>query len=130
MRDADFVYSQEKRLHDFLEQGVRQKHDFMHKLEEEKKFDEFEEEEKFSEASELDEEEEGTDQANSFKLDQIAFQLTQSLLFAQMPRWEQYKQSFLSVILCTVAGMKEGLTQVKPQALQSEFASGKRVLSI
>jgi len=39
-------------LHDFLEQGIKQKQDFMHKLEEEKKYEEFEEEEKFSEASE------------------------------------------------------------------------------
>ena len=59
--DSQFVYVHEKRLHDFLEQGIKQKHDFMQKLEEEKKHDEFEEEEKFSELSEHDDDDEGNE---------------------------------------------------------------------
>jgi hypothetical protein len=46
-----FIFIQEKKLYDFLEQGLRQRKEFMSKLEEEKKFEEIEEEEKFSEES-------------------------------------------------------------------------------
>ncbi len=44
---------------------------------------------------------------NNFKLDQLAFQLASSLIFCQMPVWELYKQKFLTIILCTLSGMKE-----------------------
>lgn len=53
MADTDskklFTYKLEKKISDFLEEALKQKQDFMSKMEEEKKFDEIEEEEKFSE---------------------------------------------------------------------------------
>ena len=48
---STYFYQEEKKIHDFLEQGLKQKQDFMQKLEEEKKSDEIEEEVKFSEES-------------------------------------------------------------------------------
>lgn len=45
-----FVYYNEKRLDQFLEQGMKMKRDFLAKLEEVKRADEFEEEEKLSQS--------------------------------------------------------------------------------
>jgi hypothetical protein len=67
-------------------------------------------------------------------LDQIADMLSHCLVFCQMPHWENYKYKFFSIILCTVANIKEDnnseATQPKPAGNQTEFASGKRVLTI
>jgi hypothetical protein len=60
--------------------------------------------------------------------------LTQCLVFCQLPRWENYKYKFFSIILCTVANIKEDknaeAAQPKPAGNQTEFASGKRVLTV
>jgi hypothetical protein len=67
-------------------------------------------------------------------LDQIAYMLTQCLVFCQLPRWENYKYKFFSIILCTVANIKEDknaeAAQPKPAGNQTDFASGKRVLTV
>ena len=52
---------------------------------------------------------------NNISLDQIAFYLAKSVMFCQMPKWEEYKYSFLSIILCTVAGIKEDSNQNQPK---------------
>ena len=49
-QEKNFSFIEEKRLLEFLDQGLQQKKDFMTKLEEEKKEGEIEEEEKFSES--------------------------------------------------------------------------------
>jgi hypothetical protein len=52
-----------------------------------------------------------------FSIDQIALMLTQALMFCQLPKWEQYKEDFLTIILCTVANIKDdSLEQIKPMA--------------
>jgi len=114
------TYVQEKRLAEFLEQGMKLKKDFLQKLEEEKRAEELEEEEKSSQIDEDElsggaarlHEDDGLDeentQMNNFSLDQIAYMLTQSIIFCQMPKWEStYKQQFFSIILCTVANIKD-----------------------
>jgi hypothetical protein len=66
-----------------------------------------------------------------FSIDQIALMLTQALMFCQLPKWEQYKEDFLTIILCTVANIKDdSLEQIKPMAGQTDFATGKKVLII
>ncbi|CDW77116.1 e3 ubiquitin-protein ligase ubr4 [Stylonychia lemnae] len=138
--DKTVTYIQEKRLIEFLESGIKKKQDFMQKLEEEKKVEEIEEEEKFSEdmssCQDEDDAQEGDsqmNQINNIKLDLLAFKLTQALVFTQMPKWETMKSQFLSIILCTIAGMRDdrGTGQVlKPTGQQSDFATGKKVLTI
>jgi hypothetical protein len=57
--------------------------------------------------------------SGDFSIDQIAFMLTQALMFCQLPKWEEhYKEDFLTIILCTVANIKDdpALEQVKPMA--------------
>lgn len=52
-------------------------------------------------------------------------------MFCQLPKWEQYKEDFLTIILCTVANIKgDALEAVKPMAGQTDFATGKKVLTI
>ncbi len=66
-----------------------------------------------------------------FSIDQIAYMLTQALMFCQLPKWEAYKEDFLTIILCTCANLKdEASAETKPTAGQSDFATGKRVLTI
>ena len=68
---------------------------------------------------------------SNFSFDQIAFMLSQCIIFCQLPRWEQYKYKFLSIILCTISGMKDDKAdQPKPAGQQTDFATGKRVLTI
>jgi hypothetical protein len=73
--DPTFVYHNEKRILQFLEQGTKMKRDFLAKLEEEKKEGDIEEEEKDHEESDekgQDNEEPGTD----VSFDQIIYMLT------------------------------------------------------
>jgi hypothetical protein len=58
--------------------------------------------------------------------------LTQCLVFCQLSRWETYKYKFFSIILCTVANIKENPEAAlpKPAGNQTDFASGKRVLTV
>ena len=66
-----------------------------------------------------------------FSIDQIACKLTSSLMFCQLPKWENYKEHFLTIILCTCANIKEeATTETKPMAGQSDFATGKKILTI
>lgn len=126
---------------------MQMKRDFLSKFEELKKAGEIEEEEKFSQSEggqddygdQLMREGAGNEDDNNgtmsdISLDQIAYMLTQCLVFCQMPRWENYKYKFLSIILCTVANIKEDknaeAAQPKPAGNQTEFASGKRVLTV
>ena len=113
------------------------KRDFLQKLEEEKKQGEIEEEEKGRESSHYGEEEDGSShshegaskqnanimseensgQMGDFSIDQIAFMLTSALMFSQLPKWETYKEDFLTIILCTCANIKEETTaETKPMA--------------
>ena len=81
-----FIYFNEKKLDQFLEQGIQMKKDFLSKIEEVKRADEIEEEVKDSQ-SELDSADQimreaaagGNDDDNNMSdlsLDQIAFMLT------------------------------------------------------
>lgn len=59
--------------------------------------------------------------------------LTKCLMFCQLPQWEStYKHQFFSIILCSVAGMKDDAIELqsKPLGGQSDLATGKKVLSI
>jgi hypothetical protein len=114
----------------------------LQRLEEEKRADEIEEEEKLSQHSEDESKEDLEEdmlQLNNFSLDHVAFMLSQCVIFCQMPRWELYKYKFLSIILCTVANNvgenKRSTAGVEgadksASAWQTEFATGKRVLTI
>jgi hypothetical protein len=43
--------------------------------------------------------------------------LTSALMFCQLPKWESYKEDFLTIILCTCANIKEDTTtETKPMA--------------
>jgi hypothetical protein len=53
-----YVYAQERRIAQFLEQGLKMKHEFLQKLEEEKKQGEIEEEVKIGESPDQDDEDE------------------------------------------------------------------------
>jgi hypothetical protein len=93
---------------------MKLKKDFLQRLEEEKRAEEIEEEEKLSQSPEEGDEDssrmhdEGDDsQMSNFQLDQIAYMLSQCIIFCQMPMWETYKFKFFSIILCTIANMKE-----------------------
>lgn len=76
--------------------------------------------------------EEAEDGTSNFQVDQIAYMLAQCVVFCQMPRWESYKFKFFSIILCTVANMRDDkdAIQPKPTGQQTEYATGKKVLSI
>lgn len=110
------MFYNEKRLDTFLEQGMQMKKDFLSKLEEVKKPGEIEEEEKYSQ-SEQDEygdqvmkeggKAEDENQLSDISLDQIVYMLTKCLVFCQLPRWEGYKYKFFSIIMCTVANIKD-----------------------
>mmetsp|Transcript_44130 Transcript_44130/g.42831 ORF Transcript_44130/g.42831 Transcript_44130/m.42831 type:complete len:106 (-) Transcript_44130:314-631(-) len=58
-KEKTFSYVQEKKIQDFLEQGLKLKQAFLEKLEEEKKQEEIEEEEKYSEDRSSQMEDEG-----------------------------------------------------------------------
>ncbi len=48
-----------------------------------------------------------------------------------MPRWEEYKYKFFSIILSTVSHIKEEKSsEPKPTGNQTDYATGKRVLTI
>ncbi len=117
------------------------KKNFLSKLEEVKKGGAIDEEEKHSQSEQDDYGDqlmregganEEDNNMSDLSLDQIAFMLVQCLVFCQMPRWESYKYKFFSIILCTVANIKDdkSLEQPKPIGVQSDFATGKRVLTI
>jgi hypothetical protein len=111
---------------------MKLKQSFLKKLEEEKKHED-EVEEEFKQAPDGGQEEGESSQMSNLSLDQIALMLTKSLFFCQLPQWEtSYKQQFFSIILCTVAGMKDEKLEdmAKAQGGQSDFNTGKRVLSI
>jgi hypothetical protein len=123
---------------------MQMKRDFLSKFEELKKAGEIEEEEKFSQSEgggddygdqlmrEGAEEDNNGTMSDITSLDQIAYMLTQCLVFCQLPRWETYKYKFFSIILCTVANIKENPEGAlpKPAGNQTDFASGKRVLTV
>ena len=107
---------------------MKQRKDFLQKVEEEKRPDELVEEFKLShlnadedesneESSEphgMDLEAEVSSAMGNFSLDQISFMLSQAIVFCQLPQWDTYKYKFLTIILCTVANMKDDAEDLKP----------------